>query len=94
MKDPIKIKPVLSDSYLIIVGVLILIFLILTFGCASTTEVVWHDGKTITITGASDEVITAKIGKDEVVSDRRGKENIFQSFVNMLMFKGMNTETK
>ncbi len=63
-------------------------------GCASTTEIVWHDGKTITITGASDEVVTAKIGKDEVIADRRGKENIFQSFVNMLMFKGMSTEAK
>ena len=72
----------------------IIILSLIFMGCTPTTTINWHDGKEIKIKGASDELITAKIGTDEVVSDRRGQPNVFQSLINLLMLKGMGTEVK
>lgn len=73
---------------------LLIISMIVFIGCASTTKINWTEPKQVEITGASDELITFEGDGIKVTADRRGKENIFQSFVNMLMLRGMNTETK
>ena len=67
--------------------ILLIIIILLCFGCSTKTQFIESDGSIFTIKSGSDSLVVMKDKDREITVDNRGKPNIFESLLGWMLLK-------